>query len=174
MVMQDWITSELVTIDLKSPTINCLIQLFFVTVIGIYIYIHTHTHKTGGYQITADFIMEYHFIFEQLQKTKIMRKWTIVAILATRLLEFAVCAHHVFIVRIHIHTRGRLHTSDNDHCRTNRNQNLQMTCNNIWLSTKMQYNVSMSTGVRIAINLGATCKLFNPEVFYMKLRTVLC
>ena len=28
-------------------------------------------------------------------------------------------------------------------------------------------------GVRIAINLGATCKLSNLDVFYMKLRTAL-
>lgn len=71
------------------------------------VYIQTHTYN-GGYQITVDFfIMEYHFIFEQLQKTKIMRKLrTIVAILATLLLEFVVCAHHVFIVRIGVHTRA--------------------------------------------------------------------
>ena len=43
-----------------------------------------------------------------------------------------------------------------------------MTCDNIWLSTKIRNNLSMSNGVRIPTNLGATCKLFNREVFYRK------
>ena len=118
IVMQDWITSELVTIDLKSPTINCLIRLLFVTVIDvcvyiyIYIYIYiicvcTHIYNGGDIKLSWTFSLWSIILYLNNYKKKIMRKLrTIVAILATRLLEFVECAHDVFIVRIDVHTRA--------------------------------------------------------------------
>ena len=119
--------------------------------IYIYIYIYNmcvYTHiQRGGYQIIVDFfIMEYHFIFEQLQKennAKIKNNCCHISNSVTRVCRVRSRCVHSKDRRSYT---GRLHTSDNDHCRTNRNQNLHMTCNNIWLSTKLQNNVSMSTG----------------------------
>jgi len=146
MVMQGWITSELVSIELKSPTINCLIQLLFVTVIGVCVYTNTHIQRgISNYCRLLHYGVSFYIwtITKNENNEKIKNNCCHISNSVAR-----VCS--VRSPRVHSKDRrsyaGRLHTSDNDHCRTNRNQNLQMTCNNIWLSTKMQNNVSMSMG----------------------------